>query len=589
MKGVNRMKRVLSILLCLTLLLSAVCFADGGTDILQQSAVSVAGNVITVSGTAPSPGKTVTLLLLLQENKGQLPSLDEALQNGEIPDLNGTIAFFDEAIADENGAYRFRIEMPVEAEEADYTVIVGGSALEGKTAAAEFHYEGIANFIKGIQAVNTAQTPEEMKTALLTYGSYFQMDLSFLQNDKVIQYVCEELNKRQYSEEISEIPAVCAALLEAYNSCLAYAMLNFEDSTIRLEAFLEAKQELLQIDFNAYRNLDRDSQAEVLANIVDFTCTDIGQFSAAFSDFLLLAELNHAGTWSILADTTEKNQTQIGFDPSLVSGYSKKRSAGYKAMKDVLTKTKISTLPAYAEKLYEIFQTINLPGGGTPSGSVGSGGSSGTPSHPGGVTVPVSTPAPTAEPTQAPEPQQRFTDISGHWAEQDILYLEKNGLISGKTETQFMPEELITRAEFAVLIWRAAGEKQQEYKNIFCDVSESAWYVQAAESLSSQGIINGYDGMFSPEQFITREEMAKMIVCAYEVFVKPIEDDSQAIAFLDENKISGWSLPYIRKACSAGLLSGVPGENGVWMYPRNHSTRAEATKMVRLFYDSILL
>ena len=588
MKGVNRMKRILSITIILSLLISAVSFADSGASVPPPPNTAIAGNIITVSGTALYSGKTVTLLLI-KGGSDLLQSLDTALQDGGTPDLNGSISFFGETLADSSGNYTFIIEMPAEAGAENYRAIAGGSALGGQTAETEFHYEGISRFLEGINAINGAQTAEDMKSVLSAYGSYFQLDTAFLQNEKVLRYVCEELTKQQYSAEVSQIPATSAKLQNDYDMFLVYAMLNFEDSTIRLEAFLEAKQELLQIDFNAYRNLDRDSQAEVLANIVDFTCTDIGQFSAAFSDFLLLAELNHAGTWSILADTTEKNQTQIGFDPSLVSGYSKKRSAGYKAMKDVLTKTKISTLPAYAEKLYEIFQTINLPGGGTPSGSVGSGGSSGTPSHPGGVTVPVSTPAPTAEPTQPPEPQQRFTDISGHWAEQDILYLEKNGLISGKTETQFMPEDLVTRAEFAVLIWRAAGEKQQEYKNIFFDVSESAWYVQAAESLSSEGIINGYDGMFSPEQFITREEMAKMIVCAYEVFVKPIEDDSQAIAFLDENKISGWSLPYIRKACSAGLLSGVPGENGVWMYPRNHSTRAEATKMVRLFYDSILL
>lgn len=577
------MKRILSILLSLTLLFSAVSFATDGSE----PAVAVAGNIITVSGTAPSPGKTATLLLLLQENKGQLPSLDEALQNGENPDLGGTIAYFDETVADDSGSYCFRIEMPIDTEEADYAAIVGGSAMDGQTAAAEFRYDGIANFIKGIQAVNAAQTSEETKTALLTYGSYFQLDLSFLQNEKVIQYVCEELNKKQYSEETSEIPAVCAALLEDYNACLAYAMINFEDSAARLENYLKAKQAQLQINFDVYQNLDKSAQADVLTYIIAYTCTDITRFPAAFLDFLLLAELNHASTWSILADMTEKNQLQIGFDPSRVTSYSKKRSAGFKEMKAVLTKTKISTLEAFSAKLYEVFAAIQLPAsGGTPSGSAGNGGSNGTSGRPGGVTVPVPIPTPTAKPTQPPVPAGKFTDIDGHWAQQDILYLEEKKLISGRTETAFMPEETITRAEFAVLIWRAAGSESQEFSGAFGDVSQDSWYAQAAESLASKGIVSGYGGRFSPEANITREEMAKMIVGAYEAYAAEIQP-SKAPVFSDEDQISDWCLSYIEKAYEKGFLSGIPDGDGVKMDPQQQSTRAQAAKMIRVLFDSL--
>ena len=581
------MKRILSILISLTLLLSAVSFAEDGSDAPQQPAVTAAGNIITVSGTAPSPGKTATLLLLLQENKGQLPSLDEALQSGEAPDVSGTIAFFGEAVADASGAYCFRIEMPVDTEEAVYAAIVGGSALNGQTAAAEFHYDGIANFIKGIQAVNTAQTPEEIKIALLAYGSYFQLDLSFLQNEKVIQYVCEELNKKQYSEEISEISAVCAALLEDYNTCLSYAMINFEDSTSRLENYLKAKQEQLQINLDVYQNLGKSVQADILTYIIAYTCTDTTRFPAVFSDFLLLAQLNHASTWSILADMTEKNQLQIGFDSSRVTNYSKKRSAGFKEMKAVLTKTKISTLEVFSKKLYEVFDAVSLPAsGGTPSGSVGNGGSSGTSGHPGGVTVPVPTPTPTTKPTQPPVPAGKFTDIDGHWAQQDILYLEEKKLISGRTATAFMPEETITRAEFAVLIWRASGSESQEFSGAFSDVSQDSWYAQAAESLASKGIISGYGGMFSPDTNITREEMAKMIVGAYEAYAEEIQP-SKTPVFSDKDQISGWCLSYIEKAYGKGFLSGIPDGDSLKMEPRQNSTRAQAAKMIRILFDSL--
>jgi hypothetical protein len=47
-----------------------------------------------------------------------------------------------------------------------------------------------------------------------------------------------------------------------------------------------------------------------------------------------------------------------------------------------------------------------------------------------------------------------FVDIEGHWAEEDIKKMYHAGLIKGKTETEFCPDETMTRAEVATLLSR---------------------------------------------------------------------------------------------------------------------------------------
>ena len=56
----------------------------------------------------------------------------------------------------------------------------------------------------------------------------------------------------------------------------------------------------------------------------------------------------------------------------------------------------------------------------------------------------------------------------------------------------------------------------------------------------------------NPESEITREEMAKMIVCALNVDA----GDLNSVSFTDMNTVSDWAAEYIIKAADVGLLSG---------------------------------
>lgn len=169
-----------------------------------------------------------------------------------------------------------------------------------------------------------------------------------------------------------------------------------------------------------------------------------------------------------------------------------------------------------------------------------------------------------------------FNDISGHWAQSQIKALAKDGIIKGKADQIFAPEDRITRAEFAALIRRALDFNLISYDGQFGDIAGGEWYAEEIAAIADSGLITGdTDGNFRPNDPITREEMAKIIVNAYTLKYGAINETSTA--FGDAGSISGWAVTYVNRAVSAGLMNG-QGNN--LFAPMADSTRAESAAVV---------
>ena len=115
----------------------------------------------------------------------------------------------------------------------------------------------------------------------------------------------------------------------------------------------------------------------------------------------------------------------------------------------------------------------------------------------------------------------------------------------------------------------------------FKDVQPGAWYYGTVEGAYAAGLINGYeDGTFRPEQEITREEMAALIVRALKYAGQEvIVDDVDAILarFEDASKISPWAKEEAAQAVASGIIIGRDG----LFAPKDNATRAEAVVMLK--------
>jgi len=164
-----------------------------------------------------------------------------------------------------------------------------------------------------------------------------------------------------------------------------------------------------------------------------------------------------------------------------------------------------------------------------------------------------------------------FTDIQGHWAEKSILKMAERGAVHGYADASFMPERQITRAEFTVILVQALDFTANDSKT-FNDTANH-WGRQAISSAYGYGVVHGYnDNTFGPDDLITREQMAMMIVNALQ-----LEKVPSIRTFADQSKISKWAREAVATATENGIMTGYPDNT---MRPQLHATRAEAVSII---------
>ncbi len=105
---------------------------------------------------------------------------------------------------------------------------------------------------------------------------------------------------------------------------------------------------------------------------------------------------------------------------------------------------------------------------------------------------------------------------SGRWSEEYILAAFENGIAGGMGDGIFAPEKPVTRQDAAVMLKRVCDKYGIELTNnekTFSDDDKIASYAKdSVKALSGAGVINGFeDGTFRPENTLTRAQAAKMI------------------------------------------------------------------------------
>lgn len=170
-----------------------------------------------------------------------------------------------------------------------------------------------------------------------------------------------------------------------------------------------------------------------------------------------------------------------------------------------------------------------------------------------------------------------FIDVpANHWAYRTIQVMSAKHTVKGVSDQYFQPERSITRAEFVSLLVNSLELKPSKTQK-FTDVPASAWYAEYVESAADAGLIDGKgDNLFQPDAGISREEMAVLLVRAYEHKFGKVEI-KQAPIFQDMDQTSTWARDSVQIAAQLGLLSGRGNDSFV---PSEASKRAEAAQVV---------
>ncbi len=179
-----------------------------------------------------------------------------------------------------------------------------------------------------------------------------------------------------------------------------------------------------------------------------------------------------------------------------------------------------------------------------------------------------------------------FLDIRTHWAKSAIESAVAKGLFAGTTPTTFHPDQAMNRAMLVTVLYRMEKEPAAEGRGkSFEDVSAGAYYAKAVVWASDKGIVAGYsETQFGPEDTITREQLA-VILNRYATY-KGYNTSKTAdlAAFQDADQISEWARVPVQWANVMKLLNG---RTSTTLAPKGSATRAEVAKILVTFLDTV--
>ena len=177
-----------------------------------------------------------------------------------------------------------------------------------------------------------------------------------------------------------------------------------------------------------------------------------------------------------------------------------------------------------------------------------------------------------------------FTDIASHWAKEDIDFVVSRGLFGGTSDTTFSPDNTMTREMFVTVLGRLANVNVESYnESSFADVKSHAYYMGYIEWASKNNIVKGIgNGNFAPDQSITREQMAVIIMNYAKTMDLKLTQVHEENTFDDSAKISDYAKDAVKQMQMAGILSG---KNGNLFDPQGTATRAEVSAMLHRFVE----
>lgn len=209
----------------------------------------------------------------------------------------------------------------------------------------------------------------------------------------------------------------------------------------------------------------------------------------------------------------------------------------------------------------------------TGSASIGGSGGGG-----GSAFVPIADKEPDSEKPSAESVGEAFADLSSvPWAKEAVLLLNAYGVINGKSEGIFAPNDNVTREEFVKMLILAFDISSDGNDTEFADVDKNAWYYETLNIAVNAGIVKGTgDGAFGIGKPLTREDMAVMVNNAVNKAGIALTS-KESVYFEDKNQISDYALSAVQTLANADVINGI---SDTAFAPKGYATRAMAARII---------
>ena len=187
-------------------------------------------------------------------------------------------------------------------------------------------------------------------------------------------------------------------------------------------------------------------------------------------------------------------------------------------------------------------------------------------------------------------PSLAFDDLDiTKWYHFDTDYVIENGIFKGTTETTFEPDSAQTRAMMVTVLYRVEGEPATNRSIPFADVDMGAYYANAVIWGQQNGIIKGYsETEFGPDDKITREQIAAIMhrYAQYKGYDVSVGENTNILSYEDFDEISDYAIPSMQWAVGSGMIKG---KSESTLNPLDNATRAEIAAILHRFIEANLI
>lgn len=568
---------IISLLLLIMMLVNV---SASGINVLYNVETSFKGTlnqIVIVSGEDPSYSlKTVTLRVW---QKGKT----ETDIDGRTSDIE-VFSLIDQTKADDNGKFEFSFIMNKTA--GNYTADVKVDGIGAVPVTLILSDVKKANDI--VAVLNDSTKVETLVTAdlqpILNDSITFGIDTNIYNrlSDKncITSKIIEGAKKRIANNE----KIVFEDFVSLYNEAVVLESFKQADDVTLLTDTVDIYDDFLGLSsltgasniYATYSGLS-DKNAPLLK--MEKTPYDsIGTLIESFKENVFTSAVKEVLYYTELEDAIENNSDYLALGDAYIR-YEGEEDLKTHILKELTKiKDKINSVNDFKREFTNAIASYDNPlqGGeiilppppsyqGTGGGSVGGVSSS--------VSVSTELSKPEIDTPVVVKPS--FTDMAGHWAKSAVETLVNKGVINGKEEGKFCPEDYVTREEFVKMIV-TAFELEAENNSTFSDVPADKWSYTYIGIASKLNIVVGNNGMFMPTSNITRQDMAVVIYRTLQLLGYDATRGNVDVPFTDYDKISDYAKNSVTMLYYSNLISG-DGEN---FNPHSNATRAEAAQMI---------
>lgn len=177
-----------------------------------------------------------------------------------------------------------------------------------------------------------------------------------------------------------------------------------------------------------------------------------------------------------------------------------------------------------------------------------------------------------------------YEDVAeSDWFYDAVCYNHKAGTMTGMDASHFEPYGTLSRAQFALMLYRMEGEPEVTSENPFSDISGDEWYGQAVLWAQKQGVVTGYlNGCFGPADLITREQMAVMMYRYAQYKGYDVTSDGDYTVFDDYMQVSVFAKKAVNWSVGRSIITG---KEGNLLEPVANTARAEAAAILQRYMN----